>query len=1118
MCDDNNNIVGPAFVVSNCPVKNPLERDGTSQYQRMMEALHPSYAALHEFTLTDWMKFAWHFADQLNFFSTNNAEVIETSWQRFLMDEEKVQEMLRYFRRKEAEAILEPHLALFVSFLQLIRSAQRQMNRITGRHLDFYYKKVLQLKRKEAIPDKVHLIFELAKNLSSVKLDEQALFDAGKDKNNKPLHYLIADEPVFNAAKVSAIKSVYHNPGVSLRFAEVANSADGSGTPLKPDDLSWHPFGFKCKEVQVPGGDKQDVKLPAAKPGFAFASSILFLKQGQRTITITIQLGSAPPDFDYSVFNSLQANLTVLLTGEKEWISPLKTSLTQMPSSNTQVLKFVIEVDRAEKAIVGYNRVLHEENYTTDLPVIRFLIDAEMNKGYKVYDALTKFKIISTTIHVSVEEMKDVQLENDDGQIDPSKPFLPFGPVPKKDAALFIGSPEIFSKKWKNISLNIAWKNKPDDLAKHYIAYRNGLLDETFTKNKYDVTLNTASNTVTSSKSAEVTSDEYFKVNFSYVKNNRWSDEDADKNKVLFDDDPLQIGERNLQSQNPVTGNYVYNKQYNTGFSKSKLFIQNYFQNAVIKPLFPFKNFDPGFTGGIIQQPERLSVNTKNNFLKMTLAGQYGFFHQQYPLLYAAALTIPGAVIPKEPYTPLIQSLSIAYDAETIEDYQLINKSNVQKLDSYRQRNIQLFHELPFGQAEQHVFLKEQANFPGVEKELTTVPLYYRPDELVYRQGELYVGLANAETGTIQSILFQAAEGSENPEAPSFEKNDVIEWFALCNNEWKRLNDNFILSDNTNRFLRSGIIKFLLPEEMNDDNTALPKDLRWLKAMLPKNIRPDSVCRLLSIATQASEAGFINNENDLTHLKNGLPPSTISKMVNKQAAIKSITQPFASFGGMSAESDKHFYIRVSERLRHKNRAVNIWDYERLVLEKFPSIYKVKCLNHTSSDFELQPGSVRIIPVPDVSNKNIFDPLKPKVSKNTLSEMEAYLSALNGFHVDCRAENPRFEEIQFLFNVKFYPQYDPKAYRSILEQDIKKFLAPWINNEFAEIHFGGSLYKSKAIRFIEDRPYVDFITEFRMCNKTYSNDDTEVITAFNSRAILTSYKEHSIEIIEPPVCG
>jgi hypothetical protein len=54
--------------------------------------------------------------------------------------------------------------------------------------------------------------------------------------------------------------------------------------------------------------------------------------------------------------------------------------------------------------------------------------------------------------------------------------------------------------------------------------------------------------------------------------------------------------------------------------------------------------------------------------------------------------------------------------------------------------------------------------------------------------------------------------------------------------------------------------------------------------------------------------------------------------------------PYSSFGGRETEDTTEFYQRVSERLRHKERAITIFDYERLVLESFPEVYKVECVN------------------------------------------------------------------------------------------------------------------------------------------------------------------------------
>ena len=1081
-----------------CPTKNPLQRDGTSQYQRMLEALEPGYAPVHEFTLQDWMRFAWHYARNLNYYNTGNDTVPQSDWTNFLPAETAISSFFAAIRKAGAEATAEPHLALLVSFLQLMQSPQEGLNGLTKRHLDFYYKRVLQLQKKPFVPDRVHLVFELAKNIASHQLLPNALFDAGKDRGAKPkpLQYLIGDEPVFYGAKTTLYKTVYHQKGISLRHAPVANSYNGNGAALDKENPQWYAFGFDA--IPVEKGSATTVSLPAAKPGFALASAIFLLKDGERKITVTLDF-NFPAGTDYSAFAQLDTQLIVLLTGEKEWVSPATITVSKKPAAASKQLVFTLTIDQSEKAIVAYNSKLHSEHFNTDKPVMRILLEAEQDKGYKAYAAFAKATLKKATIAVAVSGMKDLLIENDDGKLDPAKPFLPFGAVPKKGSGFYLGSEEIFSKKWDKIDLHIEWKSKPDDLAQHYIAYKTRFLSNDFTRNSYDLTKDTLN-----SGAPAVGGDNYFKVETSYIKNNRWS---SGEEKELFDD-PITVEENGGISLNPFLLSFGFTQLYATVYNTNVSYVQNYLQATPVMPLFNYATFNPGYTG-IAPAAQQFTAGTKNNFVRLKLITD--FFHGNFPVLYAAAMTIPGAIIPKEPYTPLIASLTLDYSASVENDFSIGNQSNEQKLSNYRDRKIQLFHEAPFGQAEQHAFLKEQQPFVN-DKAIYLVPQFTT-------EAEFYIGIKDLLPETILSVLFQVAEGSENPDSPSFDavKKQEILWYILCNNEWKYLNDDFIISDDTNHFLRSGIIRFLIPQEATSGNTLLPETDYWLKAQLPEGIGFDSVCRFVEVLAQADEAVFVNQGNELSHLQTALQPGTISKMVNKEAAVKKVSQPYNSFGGRGEETDMQFYIRVSERLRHKNRAVHIWDYERLVLEKFPSVYKVKCLNHTSTDFELAPGSVRIIPIPDLRNKNIYDVYQPRVSKNRLSEIGDYLATLHGFHVDCKAENPEYEEVQFDFKVRFYAQYDPKAYVKTLEEELKKYLSPWAFDDFAELRFGGALYKSRVVAFIEERSYVDFITDFSMYNLKFGLIGKDALVADNSRAILTSAKEHKIAAIQPPVC-
>jgi hypothetical protein len=392
-------------------------------------------------------------------------------------------------------------------------------------------------------------------------------------------------------------------------------------------------------------------------------------------------------------------------------------------------------------------------------------------------------------------------------------------------------------------------------------------------------------------------------------------------------------------------------------------------------------------------------------------------------------------------------------------------------------------------------------------------------------EGEFYIGLEKANASDMISLLIQAVEGSEDPLAPTFTGNQSVEWFALVNNEWQPLNDNFISKNSTNNLLRAGIVRIQLPAGANSSNTLLDAGYHWIKAQLPAGLRHTSVCRIAGIHAQAVEASFNDRDNELSHLAASVPAETIKKFIAKPPLIKGANQPYATFGGAAIEEDVMFYQRVSERLRHKNRAVNIWDYERLVLQEFPKVYKVKCLNHTSINkengtpdyFEINPGFVSLIVIPDIRNQASFDPLQPRASQNLLREIEDFIAPLNSIHVKFDADNPDYETVFLDFRVKFYKQFDPNAYLKILNEDLVRYLSPWAFGDFSDISFGGSIYKSVVIGFIEERPYVDFVSQVRMYHRKGETDtntsDLNFISASSARAILVSANEHAISLID-----
>lgn len=312
----------------------------------------------------------------------------------------------------------------------------------------------------------------------------------------------------------------------------------------------------------------------------------------------------------------------------------------------------------------------------------------------------------------------------------------------------------------------------------------------------------------------------------------------------------------------------------------------------------------------------------------------------------------------------------------------------------------------------------------------------------------------------------------------------------------------------------------------------------WVRASVQQN--SDAICKIISIQAQAIVVAFADIYNTGNYYKNSLPADTISKPVIGNPSIKTIAQPYASFGGRPQEDDSAFYVRVSERLRHKHRAIAIWDYERMVLQQFPGIYKVKCLNNTGMQpapgnqpaqwNELYPGHVSLVPVPDLKNKNAVDPLLPYTPAGVLKDIQDYVTQFTSAFVIVKAVNPLFEQVQFNFSVHFFTQYDVAVYRSLLNEAITQFLCPWAFNGSTDIEFGGKISKSVVLKFVEDQYYVDYVTCFKMNhwidvdNNKVLYDIEEAITT-TSRSIFTSYhnadtgEQHIIVpiLVETEIC-
>ena len=1114
----------------------------------------------------------------------------------------------------------QPHMALFITFLQLFRKAQDQMNGLTGSMLNFYYKDILHIDAKPSVADKVFIVFELAKDVTEYDIAPGTALKAGKDASGKEQLYTTTGDLVVNQAKVKSVKTIFVEK-TNLEAAEtrqvvhavyarpVANSADGKGAPFEDPQPKWPTFGAGDAQNLAPQNICETIDIlkelsdrnDEAKVGFAIASPQILMQGGKRLVEFTLNNADA----FFSMLEKLQASggslFEVWFTAEKEWLKVDRLFTAAEKASFVMLLdfgmfnpKFVdtepgyyfdkdkrtisIYLPASAPAIIGYKAKEHAAfSYDTTQPVMQVLLNNIIDLTATEYQGLS-INNFSLTVKVgsifptfteatqgasdpkSIEFFKRVKelgltlsnllvtdgltklvLENETGIVTAGKPFDPFTPYPAKGKSFYIGSDEVFNKTVAELSVTI---NKTDTSSK------SGLQDFASLTPQSNVFANNPE-----ASNADATTPNIFDLSIDYsleIREKRnWKTlvTSASKN---FSVATLLFNVLNLPGK--VTPNgvpegivpFVHPRLPILPVSKYTIDTEKGFLQ-VTNILTTEDDFQSRQNRAAAMEIKEVALNYVS-VLNPLESGIDSFYHV-YPFGNVPIYMIPTVVDNNTTKPIMALSNEIKTPSSTIQkiaDYSKINfskykageglvkrigivqtdklnftsldvASNLLLVDAGNRLLPQFTYLWPYAQYNAATVKPTSAvktselKKPGAKSatsEATVNTLMLEASGLlrsvsgganqysafVQEEGMLFIGLEKAVPLQMISMLFQFAEGSamdEDSDPPT------INWSYLTNNEWRPLQQESIIADGTFGFQTTGIVKIELPQDASTNNTIITSGLHWFCASVTNN--SNRIPMLIDVVTQAVPAAFQDDNNDASHFDKALAAGSISKLSVAASQIGKVSQPFASFDGKHKEIGKELYTRASERLRHKARAITAWDYEHLVLDRFPSIYKVKCITHTDPNClcrepneytnarlkatccgpQIAPGHVLLVPIANLKNRNAVNPLQPKTARRTMLEIEAYLKARTSPFVHVHARNPVYEQVLVFFRVQFYKGNEKGYYMKKLNEEIVHFLTPWAFDENVDVKFGQKIYASSIINFIEERPYVDFITDFLM---------------------------------------
>ncbi len=567
--------------------------------------------------------------------------------------------------------------------------------------------------------------------------------------------------------------------------------------------------------------------------------------------------------------------------------------------------------------------------------------------------------------------------------------------------------------------------------------------------------------------------------------------------KVNNDDFKVNIAYLNHQHWNP---SHAHNRQVVPLFQV----IKNNKGSEQLDHLRTISNIDiPALRITKTNHPLDVSVygpKTVAGFLKLQLcAPEQAFGHTIYPNLMSNVLVTnaqkkkeEAGIVLNEPYTPRIKAITIDYEAE---ESMVLTSPPGEEEEKYLNS---FFHISSFG------YLK---TFPS---KLTTPPTLLP----LIEQKESFIAFGIEDLNSTH-LSIHIAIGENNPD----QDTQQPKWFYLSENIWLPFEEAIVV-DGTDGLSKSGIMIFdlsNLPNEVNRNNSRMTPGLTWIKAQFID--KKAALPTIVGIYMQAVSVSRVMDKNGIFAAPM-LPEKAIQELQNPVEGIEWVVQPFKTFGGRQFENHQAFYRRVSERLRHKNRAISVWDYERIILEKFPEIFKVKCINHTSKSTNsmVKPGHITIVVMAKVDpNLGISS-----VSRQLLADIKTYIQTVSTPFIKCEVVNPIYEDVKVNVTVKFKPGYEKGLFLNLLYQDLNNFFSPWIFDPSADVQLGGNIPTSKIIDFINNRYYVEGIGNFSILK--YSGNKKELkldkVTTYDSHlfssypwSVMVSSKNHKISVVD-----
>lgn len=727
--------------------------------------------------------------------------------------------------------------------------------------------------------------------------------------------------------------------------------------------------------------------------GLAVESAIFATSGGVRSYVVA---------FDFS-----KSDADVILEPQGSWFGlaidteqdPLRAQITSCDQTQTTetlrvTLGFTLPADApATKAAARLPRLFLQFNLST------------MGAAWAAFSKLAVQKVHAS---LSVRGAQGIQASNNDGALDVGRPFMPFGFQPMRNARFTLGCDDFAGKTLSSLNVKFDWSNLPSaegGFATYFEGYPGSFATESF------------------------------QVALEQKRREGWRGltlEDGGRSAPLFRDTATGM-DGNWLNATDLPPTDTQERSFRLSLTAPQMgFGRESFPNAVFAAAV---GDNPG-------EDEKLGDSAKDRLEKPALKAlaeaakdSLAFIRRNRPKPQ-----------PKQPFTPEAEGLKLNYAART--DIVLTAEEDSQRI----------WAVTPFGE---HRLTPDN----------NTLDEAFLVGDAINGTAVQFVGIEGARPGETLHLYFRCAEpsGADWAELTSDKaigapwcqaarqgwtlddtgSTETALWHCLTSDGWKVLPDDALHTDGTDGLTRSGIAMVTLPGAASAKRSEMPQGLHWFAVRTTAaNLGITGVFAQSVAATRRQEetgVGWINAVPEGWSVT--VQGADISRRV---ASVRLIGK---SEGGRPAETRTQFRARVSERLRHKNRAWQAADYEQLVLEQFPDLHDVRCM-------PIGPGAITLVVAPRRKSGTHRIPTIPGHRIRQIAENLSTQVTHTGVRI--RVQQVRTEFIRVA--AKITPE--PTAlsdFAAYVDDWLARRIAPWSFDPDQPLPLGQALLDADALR-------------------------------------------------------